>query len=144
MGNKCKNFRKGNNQTGITLVALVVTVVVLLILAGVSIRLVLDNNGIINRAGDARDKNYIEAIREAREMWNTEKYLDTTTDDSLADYLHNKGVITEEEKTIVSNGGTITKGKYSISFTKTVVDAFLAGELQVGDWVDYKQSCQQM
>ncbi len=48
---------KIKTEKGITLVALVVTVVVLLILAGVSIRLVLDNNGIISRAGDAKDKH---------------------------------------------------------------------------------------
>ena len=41
-------------EKGITLVALVVTIVVLLILAGVSISLVLDNNGIINRSKDSK------------------------------------------------------------------------------------------
>ena len=42
-------------EKGITLIALVVTVVVLLILAGVSINLVIGNNGIITKAGDAKD-----------------------------------------------------------------------------------------
>ena len=41
-------------EKGITLVALVVTIVVLLILAGVSISLVLSNNGVINKAKNAR------------------------------------------------------------------------------------------
>ena len=45
------------NNKGITLVALVVTIVVLLILAGVSINLVLGNNGIIARAKDAETKS---------------------------------------------------------------------------------------
>lgn len=137
MKHKCKIFRKGKKQAGITLVALVVTIVVLLILAGVSIRLVLDNNGIITKAGDARDKTYIEAIKEAKEMWNTEKYLGSTTD-KLADYLFKQGVITEEEKTIVENNETITKGKYSVSFKQTVAEAFKEGKLQVGDWVNYQ------
>jgi formylglycine-generating sulfatase enzyme len=44
------------NNKGITLVALVVTIVVLLILAGVSINLVLGNNGIIAKAQDAKTK----------------------------------------------------------------------------------------
>ena len=44
-------------EKGITLVALVVTIVVLLILAGVSINLVLGNNGIIARAKDAETKS---------------------------------------------------------------------------------------
>lgn len=38
------------NSKGITLVALVVTIVVLLILAGVSINLVLGENGLITQA----------------------------------------------------------------------------------------------
>ena len=42
---------------GITLFALVVTIVVLLILAGVSINLVLGNNGIIAKAKDAKTKS---------------------------------------------------------------------------------------
>ena len=45
------------NNKGITLVALVVTIVVLLILAGVSINLVLGNNGIIAKAKEAQRKS---------------------------------------------------------------------------------------
>ena len=45
------------NKKGITLVALVVTIVVLLILAGVSINLVLGNNGIIAKAKEAETKS---------------------------------------------------------------------------------------
>ena len=45
------------NNKGITLVALVVTIVVLLILAGVSINLVLGNNGIIAKAKEAQKKS---------------------------------------------------------------------------------------
>ena len=43
-----KNKRKFNEK-GITLIALVVTIVVLLILAGISINLVLGENGIIKK-----------------------------------------------------------------------------------------------
>ena len=45
------------NKKGITLVALVVTIVVLLILAGVSINLLLGDNGIIAKAKDAETKS---------------------------------------------------------------------------------------
>ena len=41
---------------GITLIALVVTIVVLLILAGVSINLILGENGLISKAKDSRDQ----------------------------------------------------------------------------------------
>lgn len=42
-------------QKGITLVALVVTIIVLIILAGISISLVLGDNGIITKAKEARN-----------------------------------------------------------------------------------------
>jgi type II secretory pathway pseudopilin PulG len=41
------------NSQGITLVALIVTIIVLLILAGVSINLVVGENGILNKAQNA-------------------------------------------------------------------------------------------
>ena len=46
---------KNKQEKGITLIALVVTIVVLLILAGVSISLVLNNNGVISRAKEAKN-----------------------------------------------------------------------------------------
>ena len=52
------------NKKGITLIALVVTIVVLLILAGVTISLLLDENGIIAKSKDARNANRAEAIKE--------------------------------------------------------------------------------
>ena len=53
---KAKN--KGNylKERGITLIALVVTIVVLLILAGVSLNAIFSENGIINKAKDAQNK----------------------------------------------------------------------------------------
>ena len=52
-----KSARKNySNQTGITLIALVVTIVVLLILAGVSINAIFSDNGIIEKAKDAQNK----------------------------------------------------------------------------------------
>ena len=51
-----KSCKINNKQRGITLIALVVTIVVLLILAGVSISLILDNNGIISKSKDAKNK----------------------------------------------------------------------------------------
>ncbi len=56
------------NQKGITLVALVVTIIVLLILAGVSLSLVAGSNGIMTRTVAARDKNEIATAKERGEM----------------------------------------------------------------------------
>ena len=61
---------------GITLVALVVTIVVLLILAGVSINLVLGNNGIIAKAKDAETKSAEASQNDLKEMSNLEDEMD--------------------------------------------------------------------
>ena len=67
---KTKNKRNYLKEKGITLIALVVTIVVLLILAGVSINALFGDSGIINKAKDAQNKmdqatqNDLDAINE--------------------------------------------------------------------------------
>ena len=58
-------------EKGITLVALVVTIVVLLILAGVSISLILDNQGVINQSKKARTE-YQDAANYERQVLDTD------------------------------------------------------------------------
>ena len=53
------------NQKGITLIALVITIIVLLILAGVSIAMLTGQNGILTRAGTATDETLIGEAEEA-------------------------------------------------------------------------------
>ena len=53
---KTKNERNYLRERGITLIALVVTIVVLLILAGVSINALFGNSGIIEKAKDAQNR----------------------------------------------------------------------------------------
>ena len=53
---KAKNKSNYLKERGITLIALVITIVVLLILAGVSLNAIFSENGIINRAKDAQNK----------------------------------------------------------------------------------------
>ena len=48
------NKGKTSNFSGITLIALVITVIVLLILAGISISMLSGENGILQRATDAK------------------------------------------------------------------------------------------
>ena len=52
------------NQKGITLVALVITIIVLLILAGVSISLVVGNNGVLTQASSSVITNNVAKVKE--------------------------------------------------------------------------------
>ena len=74
-----KKIQKKEN--GITLIALVITIIVLLILAGVSIAMLTGQNGILTQAQNAKEKTEIASEKEAiqliminREMSNDEKY----------------------------------------------------------------------
>ena len=55
---------KTKETRGITLIALVVTIIVLLILAGVAIAILLGENGIINRAGQAKEDSTMAEVEE--------------------------------------------------------------------------------
>ncbi len=124
--NKGKIFKKGSKQSGITLVALVVTIVVLLILAGVSIRLVLDNNGIITRAGDAKDKHEQGRVNDQTDLDTAEDEIDKalgtydplkkipekTIEEAKADSMLESN---EESKVKFTDGTVIIPKGYKIS-----------------------------
>lgn len=63
-------------EKGITLVALVITIIVLLILAGVTISLVVRDNGVINKARDAKTNMGNAQNRENEELQNVSNYMD--------------------------------------------------------------------
>ena len=59
-----KDIRENNSLiSGVTLITLVVTIIVLLILASVSIAMLTGNNGILNKASEAKLENKRAAIR---------------------------------------------------------------------------------
>lgn len=93
---------KMRETKGITLIALVVTIVVLLILAGVSLNLVLGNNGIVSKAKDAKNKT-VEAQK------NTELALG-----ELEDWMSGELGEIPSEMTLVEafNKGLIKVGDY--------------------------------
>ena len=53
---------------GITLIALVVTIIVLLILVGISIAMLTGQNGILNRAAEAKEKTRIAQEDESQKL----------------------------------------------------------------------------
>ena len=89
-----KNYAK--KQKGITLIALVVTIVILLILSGISLNIVLGNNGIITKAQEAKIENNHSTVLEMLQMESSNydtKYLDEEDSISLISYLKQKQII---------------------------------------------------
>ena len=70
-------MKKNTNNSGITLIALVVTIIVLLILAGVSINMLTGQNGILNRAAEAKEKTEISSRDEQRKLAQAEALMNT-------------------------------------------------------------------
>ena len=109
-------MNKLKNKKGITLIALVVTVVVLIILAGVSINAVLGDNGIIKKANQAASVTKEAEVKEAINRTILEFYL-TEDYETLEDFL--KAKVTEGKIDSVTKNadGTLTvkKGEYSVT-----------------------------
>ena len=82
------------NEKAITLIALVVTIVILLILAGVTITMTLGQNGLFTRAREGRAAYEESEVRDDLSMLITQYTWDKAsekTDKSLGDYLKENG-----------------------------------------------------
>lgn len=110
-----KNILKQNKA--ITLVALVVTIVVLLILAGVTLKLVLDNNGIIQKSKEARSETIVADEKSKVEMAYLSAALkklgDTVTAEELQEELDSS---VGAGKTVVTSNGD---GTLNVLFNET-------------------------
>ena len=94
--------KKFKRNKGITLIALVVTIIVLLILVGISISMLTGQNGILNRASEAKSKNGTAQNGDLVKL---------STMDALSQGL---GTITDANlKTALNNN--IGEGKYEIT-----------------------------
>lgn len=92
MSNKpTSNLKRPTSNSAITLIALIITIIVLLILAGVTLNMIMGENGIINKAQLAKEKN-----NEAQEEENR-KLAD------LENTLNNYGTITNRDTNAYSN-----------------------------------------
>ena len=77
--NKEKHIIMKRNTKGITLIALVVTIIVLIILAGVSISLVLGENGIVNKAKKAKENTELAKVEEETRLNELAKQIEEGT-----------------------------------------------------------------
>ena len=73
------------NNSGVTLIALVITIIVLLILAGVSIATLMGPNGIINNAKQTEIDNAAGDLKEAVSLAISELRIDEATKEGAAE-----------------------------------------------------------
>ncbi|MBR3134621.1 MAG: hypothetical protein IKG56_04080 [Clostridia bacterium] len=140
-----KNIRK-MEDLGITLVALVVTIIVLLILAGVTINMALGNNGLIVKTKMTKEEIRGASVEEERDMWKLgQEAGDNKSMETLLEEIGPNGknllsqneidqIIGNEERGIKPTG-KVTIGSRTIEF-KEKYD-YLRNYAKIGDWVEY-------
>jgi hypothetical protein len=113
---------KGKNK-GITLIALIVTIVVLLILAGVSIAMLTGENGIIAQANNAKESNRGGEVKETVDLAVTENEMANYTGETkktraeVIQELYDNGKLTDEEVEELESSNVIKIGNVTIDFS---------------------------
>lgn len=82
------NQKSKRNEKGITLIVLVITIIVLLILAGVSITMLSGDRGILNVANESKIETVVGTVKEQVKLLQAEKIIKeekVTTETLLAD-----------------------------------------------------------
>ena len=104
-----KNNDLHTKARGVTLISLVITVIILLILAGVTLSLTLGDNGIITQAQKAKAAQEIAAIKEDFQLAILDKELEKggtgLTKEELEEIAGNYGELQEDGNTIKTDEG---------------------------------------
>ena len=127
-----RTLEKIKERKAITLIALVVTIVVLLILAGVTISLLLDENGIIAKSKYARLENRASQVEDEVGMWKQHNFINKESNqaqesaDTMLASLISRKLLTEDEIdreqeliTIKKKDGTVIK---EISYSSVTIN----------------------
>lgn len=103
---------------GITLVSLIVTIIVLLIIAGISVGILFGDNGILTKVQEAADKDYLESTREEIKLQISEEIASSEgiypTNEILKSILEKYGQVVYEADGVSVKGVLTTKGGYEI------------------------------
>ena len=83
-------MNKLENRNGITLIALVITIIVLLILAGISVSMITNQDGILNKAINAKKASEEATKREERQLSELSELIENNGEASLIGYNEDK------------------------------------------------------
>lgn len=68
-----------NRNNGITLIALIITIIVLLILAGITVSMLTGDNGLLNKTSEAQFKSDLSSFKEQLEIFKTSKIMENNS-----------------------------------------------------------------
>lgn len=104
-----------------------ITIVVLLILAGVSVSVVADKNGIIQNSQETKEQTRAAMVEKERDLWKLEGQIyqsdsEKETLEKVLERLEKENTITKEEKQAILETGEVTiAGKTIIFIDGTIV-----------------------
>ena len=101
--NEVRNIAK--THAGITLIALIITIIVLLILAGVSIAMLTGNNGILTQAKLAKKNTQAAKEDEENKLANNNNYINEQTGNAVPGKITTE---TKKDNYVDSNGDKAT------------------------------------
>ena len=107
-----------NLNFGITLIALIITIIILLILAGVTLSMVMGESGIFGKANIASENTKIANAKEIIRLAVLENEVYKNTNDSRA--KSDSGLQTEIETKLTNEGYKVEEGKITIGKAKPI------------------------
>ena len=136
-------------NSGVTLIALIITIIVLLILAGITIAMIVGDNGILNQATRASDETEIANEKEKVELSaigaktknNGGDIIRANLNQELASYIGEEGTdySLSEEETAPFIIKYLDSGRSYLVDEKGNVSEYtdLSEYISVGDYIDY-------
>ena len=131
------------NTKGITLIALVITIIVLLILAGVSIAMLTGQNGILTQAQSAKQTTELKSAEEKVKLavMTTRSQTEAGTLDAdklIAEITNNYGGTATKTNNDFPVNATVDGNNFIIDVNGNVGTKQNRTGLKVGDYINYK------
>ncbi len=108
------------NNKGITLIALVITIIVLLILAGVALAMLAGDNGLLTKASDSKIVNEIGALKDQ---------VNLAAAEGLSDYFENEYVAATKtegltkKSAVYKKAGAVTTSSSYVQFANVEAES---------------------
>ena len=136
--NKYANVMKNKKETGITLIALTITIIVLLILAGITIAAISGDNGILQNAAKAKVETEKATDIEKIKLAMSEAQIDESGYQQLEQNNLQEAIAKQfkGKNVVVSDNGD---GTFTVSCLDTLKD-YTISESVVEDGIDWNEA----
>ena len=124
-------MKKIKSNSAITLIALIITIIVLLILAGVTLSMIMGDSGIFGKANKSREETIIASVKEIIREQVLENELDKKTNDANA--KSDEELLELLEKKLTEEGYKVEEGKITIGSTEIDVAEEIANASSGGE-----------